>query len=382
MPESLRIVHVTPFYSPSIGGVETIVKQSVEELARRGHEVFVVTTNLNNRLQKIADKGIYNEGNVTIIRLDTHMLRVGYASIMKGLKDTINRLKPDIVHCHNLHPHLFQAVRWKDSINYRVVAQLHYPIATGIDHLLARILLKPTLYYLKLVSNNVDAFIVHTNIELSWLRGIGIADDKIFKVKYPSISIDLIKRYCCKKDREKFAIYIGRIDKRKGLHILLQAISLLKSRFNIKFIIAGPKSDEKYYSQLKLMQSRLGLKDVEFIDPLPDNEKYEFMSKAQLFVHPALLDYTPVTLIEAQALGLPVVASAVGGIPELIKHGSTGLLVKPGDPKELATALNSLLDNTALTKMREEAVSWITENFLLENNITTLENIYKKLSSR
>lgn len=378
----MKVVHVTPFYSPSIGGVETIVKSTVEELARRGHEVFVVTTNLNNSLQKIAEEGIYYEGPVTVFRLRTFGVKIGYASFMRGLKNVLHEVKPSIVHCHNLHPHLFQAISWKNRIGYKVVVQLHNPVAVGIDHLIARVFLKPALYCFRHKVGYIDAVIAHTDLEFKWLKDIGVSEDKIFKLRFPGIPSKLIERYCHEKTRNNTVVYIGRINERKGLHNLLKAAAIIKN-LNIKFVIAGPR-DERYFRRLKTLRGKLNLENkVLFLNPLAEDEKYTLISSSLLFVHPALRDYTPVTLVEAQALGTPVIASKVGGIQELIKDGITGLLVKPNSDIDIAEAIKKIVENHELwVKMSIEAKKWITSNFLLEKIVDALETMYHKLLSK
>lgn len=378
----MKIACITPFYPPSIGGVEAIAKFTVEELAKRGHEVFVITTNLDNRLKKITEEGVYHEGSITIFRLKTSWLKIGYACIMDGLKDALSKVRPEIVHCHNLHPHLFQVINWKNRIGYKIVAQLHNPVVAGVDHFLAKILLRPTLYYFKLKAKFVDAVIAHTDLEFKWLKDIGIAESKIFKMKFPCVPLKLIETYYHGKSESNTMSYVGRISKRKGLHILLEAISLIRD-LNIKLIIAGPK-DEQYFSRLKSLHSELKLKDkVLFLNSLPERDKYMLISQSLLFVHPAINDYTPITLIEAQALGTPVVASKVGAIPELVKDRVTGLLVQPNNSVELAKAIEELVMNHELwRKMSLEARRWVLNNFLLEKTVDMLERLYELLLDR
>lgn len=373
-------MYITPFYPPSIGGVEAIVKSTAEELAKRGYEVFIITTNLNNKLQKIVEEGIYHEGPLTVFRLKASQLKIGYACIMNDLKKVLYKIKPDVVHCHNLHPHLFQAISWKSETGYGVVAQLHNPVAAGVEHPLAKILLKPTLHYFRLRAKYIDAVIVHTDAEFKWLKCIGVTGSKIFKVRFPSIPLKLIETYYHEKQRDNVILYVGRVSERKGLHVLLKAASLIKNNLDSKFIIVGPR-DEQYFRRLKLLREELKLKNnVLFLNPLSEKDKYALISRSLLFVHPALKDYTPMTLIEAQALGTPVVASRVGGIPELIKDGITGLLIRPNSSTDLAKAIEKITMNRELwTKMSLEAKKWIMNNFLLEKAVDALEAIYRQI---
>ena len=83
---------ITPFYRPSIGGVEYIAYHTARELVRRGYEVHVITTTHDNRWRRIADPGARVEDGVVVRRLKPSILRIGYATIMKGLKFVLKKL--------------------------------------------------------------------------------------------------------------------------------------------------------------------------------------------------------------------------------------------------------------------------------------------------
>jgi glycosyltransferase involved in cell wall biosynthesis len=376
----LRIAIVTPFYPPSIGGVETIAKDTAEELAKRGHDVSVITTTYDNRWVKITEQGVFFTNNVKVYRLNPSWLKIGYATIINGLKDKLVEIKPEIVHCHDLHPHLFQVIKWKDELNCKVVAQLHCPKATGIDHLPARLLFKPVVYYLKKVQDEIDAFIAHTDFEEDWLKEVGIEEVKIYKVRFPCVPKSLLEKYqeCPSND---YILYVGRISWRKGIHTLLKAISLINLN-KFKVVIAGPR-DEKYFEKILRLTESLRLNDkVEFMDKVSEDKKYELMSGSAFFVSPSIKDYYPITLLEAQALGKPVISTNVGAIPEIVLNGETGILVDPYDVEGLAKAIKQLMINKEKRReMGENARKWIEDNFLLEKTIDGLEEVYTKISA-
>lgn len=100
----MRIAIVCTYYPfpPSVGGVETIVRNITIELARRGHEVHVVASNLDVTIQKpITEFGVEERGVFIVHKLKPSSFRIGYARILKGLKETIAKIKPDILHAHN-----------------------------------------------------------------------------------------------------------------------------------------------------------------------------------------------------------------------------------------------------------------------------------------
>jgi len=322
----MKIAIISPFYKPSIGGVEYIVYHTARELAKRGYEVHVITTTCDNRWRKIAEPGTTIEEGVVVHRLEPSFIRIGYTTIMKGLKETLKKIKPDIVHCHNLHPHLFQAMKWKDELKYKLVAQLHFPVATGIDHLSAKLLYRLVMRRLMKNQYKVDVFIAHTNMEERWLINEGIEACKIRVIRYPCIPDELFE-YKPKSDihyklsTDIVVTYISRIHPRKGQQLLLQAAKHLSEELRgFKVYIAGPISDHKYLQKLKKLIEELDLKRHVVLDPrmVPEQEKLDIIATSDIFSCTPILDIHPTIVLEALALGTPVVATSVGAIPELL----------------------------------------------------------------
>ena len=324
----MRVVIITTFYKPSLGGVEYIVYHTARELIRHGLEVHIITTIYDNRWRRIAQPGMVIDEDIIIHRLEPSLIKVGYATIMKGLKEELLRIKPDIVHCHNLHPHIFQAIKWKEKLKYKLIAQLHYPIATGIDHLLAKVLYKFTMRELVKNQRKIDVFIAHTDIERQWLINEGIKKSRIRTIRYPCVPDELFNYKPTKNIHEelsadKIIINISRIHPRKGQHLIIEATKYLKQEiFDLKIYIAGPVIDIKYISKLKHLIEKYQLEN--YIDfepnPLPEKKKLDAIATADIFGYTPIKDYSPVILLEALALKTPVVATRVGAIPEIIEH--------------------------------------------------------------
>ncbi len=85
-------------------------------------------------------------------------------------------------------------------------------------------------------------------------------------------------------------------------------------------------------------------------------------------------------LLEAQALGVPVVATKVGGVPEVVRDNITGILVPARDPKAMAEAIINLLKNKSLREtMSEEAIKWVGHRFSAEAMVGKISDLYKEL---
>jgi glycosyltransferase involved in cell wall biosynthesis len=110
---------------------------------------------------------------------------------------------------------------------------------------------------------------------------------------------------------------------------------------------------------------------------IKEEEKYALIKSHKVLVLPSLKEYTPGILLEAQVLGVPVIATRVGAVHEMVLNGETGLLVKANDIYNLAKAIALLIENEDLRRnFSERAREW-ARRFTLESTITSLEETYK-----
>jgi glycosyltransferase involved in cell wall biosynthesis len=142
-------------------------------------------------------------------------------------------------------------------------------------------------------------------------------------------------------------VYIGRLADKKGIDVLLEALVQVPSA-HVDVIGDGPDR-----AALLALAARLGVTDrVRFCGRLPKLEVLAALAHAHAVVIPSKvgaggdMEGTPVVLCEAMAAGVPIVASDLGGLGECIDHGTTGLLVPPGDPDALAAMLNKVLSGS------------------------------------
>jgi colanic acid/amylovoran biosynthesis glycosyltransferase len=142
---------------------------------------------------------------------------------------------------------------------------------------------------------------------------------------------------------------VARLVEKKGIEYSLKAMSKIKEKYKLRYRIVG---DGPLRSDLEKLARRLGLENqVEFLGALDKEGVVQQMSEADIFVLTSVTagdgdqEGLPVSLIEAQAMGLPVVSSYHTGIPELIANGQTGLLAKEKDTEKIAAHLGTLVRN-------------------------------------
>lgn len=135
---------------------------------------------------------------------------------------------------------------------------------------------------------------------------------------------------------------LGALTVHKGYDVLIEAFARVRARFptaRALLVGAGPLKDS-----LEAQARRAGVGDVvRLVGPVPYDDVPKVLAAADVYVQPSYDEGIPRATLEAMAMGLPVVASCVGGIPELVQDGVTGILVPPGDPEALAAALEPFL---------------------------------------
>jgi len=156
-------------------------------------------------------------------------------------------------------------------------------------------------------------------------------------------------------DGELTILFVGRCyPRQKGLEHLVRAIRLLPTRREVRLKIVG--EDWGGVDSLQALARALAVEEqITFTGPLPRGEVIRAYGSADIFVLPSLFEPFGIVLLEAMAAGLPVVASRVGGIVEVVEDAATGLLVTPGDPRALAKAVGRLISDPSLRSRMGEA---------------------------
>lgn len=160
------------------------------------------------------------------------------------------------------------------------------------------------------------------------------------------------------KSKSPLVLYIGRIRTHKSLHIFVYAAKkVLEILPDIQFIIAG---EGQQSGLIKKLINDLGLdKKVLFLGKVSEEKKLNLYQKAWVFVNPSLMEGWGITTIEANACGVPVIASNVPGLRDAVHNPHSGLLVPYGNVDEFAQSIEYLVRNTKIRKgMSEEAVEW------------------------
>lgn len=165
---------------------------------------------------------------------------------------------------------------------------------------------------------------------------------------------------------------------RKGLEVLIQALADLKQMGKtVRLRAVGPFETLEYEKTIKALVTRLGVADM--IDWIGFVQKIELeFHKMDVMTLPSLFgEGMPMVILEAMATGVPVVASNVEGIPEVLEHGQTGLVVPAGDAQQLAKAIAELMDGKyQWASMREKAYQLQVANFSDRSMAKAVAGVY------
>lgn len=221
----------------------------------------------------------------------------------------------------------------------------------------------------------VEGFIACSNeIKENMVRYLNIPENKISVIyngvdtvkffPYPiNRKRDLRSKYNIGSD-DLVILTVGRLKREKGIHFLIFAVSeILKNFKNIKLLIVG---DGHYKTNLMKLVSKLKLeKIVQFLNFIPNERLPEIYNISDIFVFPSVAkEGFPFVIIEAMACKLPVIASKVGGVSEIIKNQENGLLVIPGDIEDLKKNIVQVLTDLQLKKkISSNAYSLVIQEF-------------------
>ncbi|MBN1895365.1 glycosyltransferase family 4 protein [bacterium] len=224
---------------------------------------------------------------------------------------------------------------------------------------------------LRIYERNIDVFHVPSRFIGSKLVEGGFPAGRIRHLFY-TIDMDQYKPV---RDSRDYFLYYGRLSGEKGIHTLLKAMK------NVRRSMLEIAGDGELREALEATVRRERLTHVRFSGYLSGPELRKMISLSRFVVVPSeWYENSPLTVYEAFALGKPVIGSAVGGIPELVVHGRTGLLFQPGDAETLSRHILYLLDHPSLAvQMGRRARRRAEALFGPENHYHAMMRIYRDL---
>lgn len=180
---------------------------------------------------------------------------------------------------------------------------------------------------------------------------------------------------------KKVLVFVGTLSVHKGVAYLIEALpKVAEIHPDVCLLIIGSGDLEE---ELKRLSRDLKVADmILFLGRIPHEQVPAYLATADIFILPSLDEGMPRVVMEAMAMKLPMVASSVGGVPELIKDEETGFLVPPADPQALANALRALLaSDEKAYEMGERGRKIIVENYSFEKGIEQYKGLILRMLS-
>jgi len=196
------------------------------------------------------------------------------------------------------------------------------------------------------VLQSADGIVVCSNDLGNRIRDV-FGDDLIIKVVHNGLDVDafIAKAHNRISSNRRVILNVGKFEIKKGQDVLIKAFAKIAGDYpDVDLVLVGAM--DSALPMLEDLCVHEGIVErVRFCADIPHDQVANFFNQATIFALPSRQEPFGIVILEAGAFALPVVASRVGGIPEILTDGYTGRLVSPDDPVELAECLRSLLDN-------------------------------------
>lgn len=301
------------------------------------------------------------------------------ANAITKIRNIINDFKPEIIHFHGAKASLVGRLACL-GLNLKVVTTIHnFPEYKRMNKIKKQFYLSLNRY----LNNRTDAIITVSNALKKFIVDEENIDPKKVNVIYNCVdlstyqanpSLDLRKEYNLESDTLLIGC-ISRLIPSKGVQDLIKALEILKGRVKVFAFVAG---DGPHLNYLQDMAKEAKLENIQFLGYR--NDIKDFLRNIDIFVLPSHSEGFGVSVAEAMALGVPVIATNVGGIPEIIKNNEDGIIVNPESPNDLANAIEILATNADLrNKFSKKGEEYIVNNFSKEKMINEIDTLYENL---
>jgi phosphatidylinositol alpha-mannosyltransferase len=365
--EIMRIVLVTQSYYPRPGGVSEHVHHSASELRRRGHEVTIVTSRCGD---EPPEPGVVRIGRNVLVPFNGAWVNVTLgARLTTDLGRAFDAARPEIIHLHcPLAPTLPLLTLLHAPKDTRIIGTFHEAaernlIYWGFKGMLAR------------AARRLDTRIAVSRAALSLARKYvggeyvivpnGVDCSRFSPEREPIGSL---------RDDAFNVLYVGRLDKRKGVKYLFRAVALAAKTTNrrIRLIVVGNDGFRRRF--LPRLPRRV---DVHFAGVVGRDLLPRYFATGDVFCAPAVdRESFGIVLLEAMATGVPVIGSAIPGYLTVLSDRWNSLVVPPKDESAIARAIVELIDDPELrTKIRGNGFRTI-ERYRWERIVAHLEGIY------
>jgi len=381
--KKLKIAMLTTTFFPQVGGAEYQVKWLAEELAKRGHEVYLFTPYEADEFLEKNENGFPK--NIALRKRGANSFSDAFRMLYRFAK-AIKRIKPDVVHAHYAFSAGFLAVITKPIHKAPVVITSHEEDIRVIKEIGYGMRLK---WYKRLLINLslklCDAHVVVSDTMKKDALESGSKEKKLQAIynMYVPLNAEIDDEYV-KNVKEKYDIpldkkiilSVSRLHKRKGLNYLVMSLKDIGTSYSdVYLVIAGCGDEQKELEEL-VKELNVG-KSVTFAGFVDEMEKHALIKGCDVFCMPSLSEAFGISLFDPMFYGKSIVASDDEAIKEVL--GSAGLTVPKKDPILLSKAITKILKDKNLRGTLSERGRERYKLFMPDRIINTYLEIYKRL---
>lgn len=349
----MRIAHVT-FRFDAPGGVETNVMEVARGLVKAGDDVSVFSGDLydEDRWERRTSYPTDVDGvHVEWFRAVRRLVPGLTLPLLPGLMDSLRRARPDVIHAHShRYGHVLEAAVVAHNSRIPFVVSTHYHPAHRGEPALKRGLLRGQDHLFGSTAYRVaDALVVETELEAQLVRKF--APSRAVRIIPPGVDLNEWGGPVGPLPPgipSDYWLFVGRLAANKGLTELIEAYARLPVDGRRPLVLMGRDWGER--AELERRASQLGVRSTTFfLGHISDPAVYRAVFRgARVFVLPSEWEAYGIVLLEAMAARVPIVATAVGGVSEVLENGGCGRLVPFGDRDALASSLRELDRDSAL----------------------------------
>jgi N-acetyl-alpha-D-glucosaminyl L-malate synthase BshA len=372
-PRALRI-GITCY--PSVGGSGILASALGEELARRGHEVHFISYGRPFRLPTDAPRLHFHP----VVINDNELFKYPDYTLPLSVKmaEVSRDCGLDVLHVHYAVPHATAAILARSMLpegrQPRVVTTLHGTDTTLLGRDAGY---GPAIRHALMCSDAVTAVSGWLRDETHRLLAIDRPIDVIhnfFAPRAPRRSREEVRRELGLKD-EAMILHLSNLRPVKRIDLLLDAVGRVRPRDGFKLVILAGGDFSPFSQHVR----RLGISDRVLVrENVPDVEEY--LQAADLGLFTSESESFCLSVLEAMAFGCPSVSTGVGGIPEVVISGESGLLTPVGDAEALARGVEELLaDPARRRRLGEAALRRAREKFSTDAIVPRYEALYRRV---
>ncbi len=360
----MRVLFWSLTFWPAIGGMEILAAALLPSLRERGHEFLVVAPKIYGGADAGSFRGIPVHWIPFQNTLSSHIEHV------TGVREKVARLKsafaPDLIHINGVGPTDFFHLITRHASFAPVLVTLHGDWLPQTDTVVAQ-----TLRHADWVAGCSAAILK---------RGLELAPEIADRCSVVYNGLELARGAPEPRHvEEPRVLCLGRLAREKGMDLALAAFATIAERFpSSRLTVAGDGPDRH---ALETQAAREGVGHlVDFIGWVLPERVPSLINDHAIVLMPSREDSFPLVAIEAALMARPVVATRVGGLPELVVHEETGLLCKPEDPRALADAVVRLLsDPTSGARLGRSAQRRAREVFAWKRHVDSYDALYQRL---